>query len=437
VSCIGSAYWSNAFLLFIVQQIRQSPSNLNESKDLSGLAPPDGKESEEPDDDFNVPFADDSEDEQAPASGVPKLDDSTLQLSQEGGTTGSANNTSNLSGLDDSPSSKRSREEEVKPRKKRRKRRKVVIDNHKTELSNEHIRNMLNDTSDIVRKMVHPASWEGEDSNSSFTLKHHGEKVVPPILTQPFLVDEGDDGGPRLHPRLRKLWEDNYWRALGNPCPYRTKVIQEEDDHDDDDDSVEQVRRDQKVDEEADDQSDLEVPIPDSNVPQNDEPEDFDMPQMDDEEEDEPADAPAVDLDDDDDEELVEDGEEDDLNLGLVNDMAVDSDEEGEDRQTLGDIPESTTKWHKHTVRVFKHLKKCMRDPSAAPIGDDEEAQDLPEQVQFFDIIKKVKTRRNAASVFFEILQLKTWDFIEVDQDEPFGDITISPSVRFGEDPPN
>jgi hypothetical protein len=409
-------------------------SNLDESKDLPGFAARDGKEPEEQDDDFNVPFADDSEDEQAPAGGVPKLDDSTLQLSQEGGTAASASNTINnstLSGLDDSPSSKRSREE-VKPRKKRRKRRKVVIDNHNTELTNEQIRNMLSDTADLVRKMVHPASWEGEDSNSSFTWKQqHGEKGLPPILTQPFLADEGDHGGPRLHPRLRKLWEDNYWRALGNPCPYRTKASQE----DEDDDSVEQVRRNQEVDEEDDDQSDQEVPVTDADISEKCKAEDFDVPQMDDEEEDEPADAPVVDSDEE--EELVKaEDDVDDLNLGLVNDMAMDSDDEDEDRQTLGDVPEATAKWHKHTVRVYKHLKKCMRDPSAS-VENDEEDHDLPPQVQFFDIIKNVKTRHNAATVFFEILQLKTWDFIEVDQNDPFGDITISPSVRFGEDPPN
>ena len=138
-------------------------SILNDSKDLPGGAVQGGQQNmeEEDDDNFNMPFADDSEDEQGPAGadGANRLDDSMLQLSHEGGSAG-GNNRSNLSGLDDSPSSKRSREEleeGTKPRRKRRKRRKVVIDNERTELSNEHIRNMLNDTDDIVRRMVHPA----------------------------------------------------------------------------------------------------------------------------------------------------------------------------------------------------------------------------------------------------------------------------------------
>lgn len=38
-------------------------------------------------------------------------------------------------------------------------------------------------------------------------------------------------------------------------------------------------------------------------------------------------------------------------------------------------------------------------------------------------------TRRVAASCFLEILQLKTWDVIDVIQLEPFGDIQINSMV--------
>lgn len=40
-------------------------------------------------------------------------------------------------------------------------------------------------------------------------------------------------------------------------------------------------------------------------------------------------------------------------------------------------------------------------------------------------------SRRTAAGVFFELLQLKTWDFINVDQNEAYGDIVITPGVKF------
>ena len=52
----------------------------------------------------------------------------------------------------------------------------------------------------------------------------------------------------------------------------------------------------------------------------------------------------------------------------------------------------------------------------------------LPEQVRFGELTKNVVSRRNTASVFFEMLQLKTWEIIDLDQDEAYnGDITISP----------
>ncbi|KAG5176608.1 Rec8 like protein-domain-containing protein [Tribonema minus] len=44
--------------------------------------------------------------------------------------------------------------------------------------------------------------------------------------------------------------------------------------------------------------------------------------------------------------------------------------------------------------------------------------------------------RRNIAAGFFQLLQLKTWDFVELTQGEPFGDITITAGPRFEEEVP-
>ncbi|KAL3914539.1 MAG: hypothetical protein SGARI_000069, partial [Bacillariaceae sp.] len=92
-----------------------------------------------------------------------------------------------------------------------------------TQLSNDHIRNMLHDTSDIVRKQIHPASWEGDQAEQQSAEKRGVEKQTTPSLTTSFLADEADRKGAYLHPRLRKLWEDSYWRALGNPCPFKRR----------------------------------------------------------------------------------------------------------------------------------------------------------------------------------------------------------------------
>jgi cohesin complex subunit SCC1 len=72
-----------------------------------------------------------------------------------------------------------------------------------------------------------------------------------------------------------------------------------------------------------------------------------------------------------------------------------------------------------------------MRPPE---VDDDDD--DKATELQFQELSQNC-TRRTAASVFFEILQLKTWDFIELDQPEPYGDIGITAGVRFQEAPPN
>eukprot|EP00957_Ditylum_brightwellii_P122917 9371618-Ditylum_brightwellii.AAC.1 len=40
-----------------------------------------------------------------------------------------------------------------------------------------------------------------------------------------------------------------------------------------------------------------------------------------------------------------------------------------------------------------------------------------------YNSLSKGCSRRTAVGVFFEMLQLKTWDFIELDQAESYGDI--------------
>jgi hypothetical protein len=480
---------------------------------------------ENPDDyDFNVPFADDeSEDEQGvgdftagdgSGDGPPNLDLSRDGTTEADGTPGGGGNNSvaNMSGLamdDDSAtqaSNKRPHEEEKKPRKRRRKRRKVVIDNNATELLTEHIRDMISNTDGIVRTMIHPASiWDeeglgrdyktlvkerlardgitiinftttastttgGNNKKKSSTNKKNGENVVP-SLTRPFLVDESEMNGgeSRLHPDLQKLWQDNYWKALDQPCPFKRLDVAAAEDGDDamEDEPVDDVERVRRDDGKADDDSDLGSQQSDLNVEKEDqEPQeggppldedDFNFPTGDDddeEEEEQEEDAPVPDFGDDEEEQDLgvvnrSRDENDMLELGMANDMILDSDEDDDDddddlanRQALGDVASSTTKWHKHTVRVFQHLKKCMKDPNqeydgggaaSAEDADDEPKKDLPEQISFKDLTKNVVSRRNAASVFFEMLQLKTWDFIDLDQEDSYGDITISPGIRFGE----
>jgi hypothetical protein len=127
------------------------------------------------------------------------------------------------------------------------------------------------------------------------------------------------------------------------------------------------------------------------------------------------------------------------FSLGAVNDLEkelyqVDDDDDAP-RQEVGDeLVSHTSKWHKHTVRVFGMLKRNMKSHNADE--DDEEENEKQAQLSY-NKLSAGCSRRTAAGVFFEMLQLKTWDFVELNQDKCYGDIAITPGIRFDEAPPS
>lgn len=64
-------------------------------------------------------------------------------------------------------------------------------------------------------------------------------------------------------------------------------------------------------------------------------------------------------------------------------------------------------KWHPNTVKMLRLLRKRVKE--------DQENQQGARGVGF-RAISKGSRRNRAANQFFEILQLKTWDFIQVKQ---------------------
>ena len=124
--------------------------------------------------------------------------------------------------------------------------------------------------------------------------------------------------------------------------------------------------------------------------------------------------------------------------LGLVNALEMD-DEEEDDEETRIAIGEgsgsSTTKWHKHTVKVLTMLQRNIKGGTATD-GSDNEEDERPTQLSYNQLSQNC-SRRTAAGVFFELLQLKTWDFIELNQDEAYGDVAIAAGERFAEAPPD
>ncbi len=365
--------------------------------------------------------------------------------------------------------------------KRRRKRRRVVVDNDETELTSDHIKTMLRDTRDIVQQhRVHPAmnvadTEEEKGKEEGDGAGHdHSYKYVPRrtrmkklastkrITSLPYerLLERpcmGDDGG--LHPSLLRLWELNASRIRGEELPFqmrgeageeqrrqlaedaiRKAAAEEAELNQQDEEDVELARHyDGSLATAGEGRISTDLPPvaeeEEENNPEFPAPEDEDIPMPFDNEEEEEEEFPPPG------EGFAEDmvgmasptksvdSKKSDFSLGAVNDL--EGDLEDEPRQGQGDnLVSSSTKWHKHTVKVLGMLKRNM-----GAIDEDEDTDEKVKELSY-NKLSYGTSRRTACGVFFELLQLKTWDFIEMTQDTSYGDIKILQGARFNEEPP-
>lgn len=400
-----------------------------------------------------------------------------------------------ISGLDENGSKAGSsaadshKADEDKKRKKRsgpkrmKKRRKIVIDNNATELTSDQMKAMLRDTSDIVlRNVPHLAAWPREDAEDEDATTGYGG-ICPALqrlpterlLARPCI---GDDGG--LAPELLALWSNNMCKITGKPgtqLPFRMrgkrgqeqrgavaeKIMEEEAaaaekkkdeeaEKEEEDEDVEKARSQQA----RDSMDGHDVNMEEDDIDFGGGGQDIDFGDEEQQKENDDMETPFDiqdefgsveykndDLAEDDDEVSVR-SDRSSFSLGAVNDLEkelyeVGGEEKGADgddpRQIAGDeLVSHTSKWHKHTVRVFGMLKRNMKSREADL--DDEEDAEKPSQLSY-NKLSAGCSRRTAAGVFFEMLQLKTWDFVELNQDKSYGDIAITPGLRFDEAPPS
>jgi cohesin complex subunit SCC1 len=375
----------------------------------------------------NIPF-DDEEDAVRPTAGRESSINMSIQqddsLSHNGGLSVGGLDLSNDTAVATPPKSRK--RASVGP-KRMRKRRKVVIDNENTELSNQHIKNMLADTSDIVQHRMHPSAWIPGQEASTHTRSDKDLLFAylsyEKLFTRPAL---GDDG--QLAPELLELWARNTAPILGKPLNYRMR--QDADESMEDDEEIETARQQrQSVGgegepvREEEDENDFPPPDDQDEFPrQEDEPmvwDDDAVPPQDDS-------GFANDMDGMDKSPASQRSRQSILSLGIANDLENDivGDDEEDPRQEAGDNAVSSMgKWHKHTVKVYSMLKDNMAIPGE---GQDEAGEEPKPGQMSYDTLSTGCSRRTAAGVFFELLQLKTWDYIDLDQDESYGDIKVS-----------
>jgi len=339
-----------------------------------------------------------------------------------------------------------------------RKRRRIVIDNDNTELTSDFIKAMLRDTSTIVSdELPHPASHASAQERPSSTIKN---PALPfdRLLLRPNVADDG-----MLHPQLLHVWEGNTRVVQGQPMLFRLRddgdanaqretLVRQKVQEEEPKELVEDVEllRKEKV---NDNMDDVSVVVSEEGTEHLKLPDGMDQGADD---ESLPLSLQMVDdeLDDNFDLDANMEGAmpfaEDmaamsasgasreslpaPFDLGAVNDLREDANSNDDDslisRQQQGDeLVSSSNKWHRHTVKVLTMLQRNMAN-------GNEESEDKPNQLSYNDLSTGC-SRRTAAGVFFEMLQLKTWDFVELEQEESYGDITLTPGIKFHEAPPN
>lgn len=76
--------------------------------------------------------------------------------------------------------------------------------------------------------------------------------------------------------------------------------------------------------------------------------------------------------------------------------------------------------WHPNTVKILTFLRRHIKGKRAVSLKK----------------LASDASRSAAAGCFFELLQLKSWNFVELAQREPYGDIMISAARRFNDEIP-
>eukprot|EP00522_Entomoneis_paludosa_P005606 CAMPEP_0172451550 /NCGR_PEP_ID=MMETSP1065-20121228/9552_1 /TAXON_ID=265537 /ORGANISM="Amphiprora paludosa, Strain CCMP125" /LENGTH=723 /DNA_ID=CAMNT_0013203513 /DNA_START=73 /DNA_END=2244 /DNA_ORIENTATION=+ len=394
---------------------RMSEAEFSMPQDVSGIAPLD-------DEDEGLGAAG-----RASSLALDQSSATSVQLGHDDGSTAAVS-------LGDGSGNEKKRKSSTAPKKRqRRKRRKIRANEGEIELSSGEIRNMLSNTDAIVKRPP-PMGEEDdemvdEDKLSLYGLVNTGASPIlmeyltyEQLFSRPALADDGE-----CSPELIRLFKEV--ARLRDTAPEENE-----------DGSVEVVRQQAEEDEKAsaDGDSDSGAPMPvqedDEEMSQAAQDEEAFPPQDD-------EDAPPIFPDDDEPPPLPEEDDEEEagnasgrnssFDLGLVNafgdeDWGNAGPEEDEDtRQEAGDeLVSSNSKWHKHTRRVYSLLKERMD-------GDEAKETHLS-----YNAMTEGCSRRTAVGVYFELLQLKTWDFIELNQDDPYGDIIVSPGVKFAEPVP-
>jgi len=326
-------------------------------------------------------------------------------------------------------------------RKRPRWARRVVIDNDATELPSSHIREMLGDTSNITQPCFDPAGIGAVPPEAEGRVRPgHADALMRPCAA---------DGGA-LHPKLAAAWTVTMQGGARPPFRMRKSARMAL--------AMKKRGREELAEEEEEEESRVTQP-----------PEELEVAR-------EEVRAEGEEMEGQEFEPLLEDmepvqeeffGLSEEVNFGISGENedqpegegAFEMGVEGVGRPSISsdasvafslghvnDLPDSPDRldvsdlggdassgpagrWHPHTVKVLRMLQRNI----AAKTAEGEKGG--TDKMLSYDELAKGCSRRTAAGVFFELLQLKTWDYVEIAQEEEFADIKVLPGPKFDETP--
>jgi len=335
---------------------------------------------------------------------------------------------------DESSSNKRRNPNQNPPRNNKRKRRKVVIDNDATELDSATLKSNLQDWSDCCRHRIHPAELLSSSSHVHVSTNENvrDRKNVQENVER--LLLEGGNLIENLPTCLKELFHGEnlslHRFTKKKEIRMQEEMSREQQRQREEEEDIEEARMDAEINQKQDNQQEQQHEEDELYEAEQDimlEGEELQAQEGEDEEQ------------------LTFEMTEDTMLLDESNPFPM---EEGFRRHSLdstfslgavnatvrvtsgqnnGNISNNSNEWHPHTTKVLHMLRQALAPDKGK---EEEKEKGKREQLSYFSLVQHCK-RHTVTSIFFELLQLKTLDYIDLEQLSSRGDVLISRGKNF------
>ena len=125
------------------------------------------------------------------------------------------------------------------------------------------------------------------------------------------------------------------------------------------------------------------------------------------------------------------------MTVGAVSQVDADESQtqgrKGKREQKQTSVDHTRSGWSKRTEKMLHVLSRQFEQVEAAADGqvDKEEGP----QLEFLEMLGSDASRKTAATTFFELLVLKSTNFINVSQPDPYGEIVLTKTAEFSSQP--